>query len=104
MARSRPSNRSSKLAFHSERHWHTQFIESQGQGGILVRPRVPVDFTNRTLTIEFEVDLPPVQSDIHDKWFEVQVSNQLPASAGTGNAATLSTCPAASVGKAWSSS
>jgi hypothetical protein len=72
--------RDSKLAFHSERHWHTQLIESQGQGGILVRPRVPVDFTNRTLTIEFEVDLPPVQSDIHDKWFEVQVSNDLPAS------------------------
>jgi hypothetical protein len=70
----------SKLAFHSERHWHTLLIESQGQGGILVRPRVPVDFTNRTLTVEFEVDLPPVQSDIHDKWFEVQVSNALPAS------------------------
>jgi hypothetical protein len=74
------SVRDSKLAFHSERHWHTQLIESQGQGGILVRPRVPVDFTNRTLTIEFEVDLPPVQSDIHDKWFEVQISNELAAS------------------------
>lgn len=74
------SVRDSKLVFHSERHWHTQLIESQGQGGILVRPRVPVDFTNRTLTIEFEVDLPPVQSDIHDKWFEIQVSNTLPAS------------------------
>jgi hypothetical protein len=70
----------SKLAFRSERHWHTQLVESQGQGGISVRPRVPVDFTGRTLTIEFEVDLPPVQSDIHDKWFEVQVSNTLPAS------------------------
>jgi hypothetical protein len=73
-----------RKAFVSERHFHTSVIESIGQGGIMVRPRVPATLTNadgspRVSTFEFEVDVPPVQAG-HGKWFELHLSKDLPSS------------------------
>jgi hypothetical protein len=73
-----------KKAFVSERHFHTQVIEDEGQGGVMIRPRLPVNLTNsngssRTTTMEFEIDIPPVQS-AHGKWFEVHLSKDIPNS------------------------
>jgi hypothetical protein len=73
-----------RKAFVSERHYHTSVIESIGQGGIMIRPRAPVNLTNpngsaRVATFEFEIDVPPVQA-AHGKWFEVHLSKDIPPS------------------------
>jgi hypothetical protein len=66
-------------AFVNERHFHTQLFGTQGQGAVLIRPRVPFDFTNRTGTIQFEVDIP---GDLRatGKWWEVDVTKDVPGS------------------------
>jgi hypothetical protein len=75
-----------KQAFVSERHFHGNLFESQGQGGVLIRNRVPASLVNsdgsdRTLTMEFEVDMIPVQRQVdHGKWWEVNFSEKMPAS------------------------
>ena len=65
-------------AFNGERHFHGQVIESQGQGGVMIRTRVPASLVNddgspRVITFQTEVDLPPLQS-VHGKWFEIHFS------------------------------
>jgi hypothetical protein len=73
-----------RKAFVSERHYHTQVIEDEGQGGVMIRPRLPATLTNpdgsaRTTTMQFEIDVPPIQS-AHGKWFEVHLSKDVPDS------------------------
>lgn len=64
------------MVFANERHFHTQVIGGEGSRAIFIRPRVPFDFTNRTGTMQFEVDLPPVLKNV-GKWFEVIISKDL---------------------------
>jgi hypothetical protein len=76
------SLKETRMAMVSERHFHTSVVESEGQGGVMIRPRVPVELNNpdgspRTATMQFEVDLPPVQA-AHGKWFEVHISKDIP--------------------------
>lgn len=66
----------SKMAMVLERHWHTQLIGGVSQSSVVIRPRVPIDFANRTATIEFEVDAQSQRS--HGKWWEIQVVKDIP--------------------------
>jgi hypothetical protein len=75
----------SKTAFTMEHHWHMELIESQGQGGVLVRPRVPASLTNtdgspHTATMQTEVDMPFSQM-AHGKWWEIHLSQDIPKDA-----------------------
>jgi len=70
------TDRDEYMVFANERHFHTQVIGGEGSRAIFVRPRVPFDFTNRTGTMQFEVDLPPVLKNV-GKWFEVIISKDL---------------------------
>jgi hypothetical protein len=63
-------------AFVNERHFHTQVIGGEGGSAVLIRPRIPFDFTNRTGTIQFEVDMPG-DLRVPGKWFEVVVSKDI---------------------------
>lgn len=63
-------------AFVNERHFHTQVIGGEGGAAVLIRPRIPFDFTNRTGTIQFEVDTPG-DLRVAGKWFEVVVSKDI---------------------------
>jgi hypothetical protein len=63
-------------AFVNERHFHTQVIGGEGGAAVLIRPRIPFDFTDRTGTIQFEVDTPG-DLRIPGKWFEVVVSKDI---------------------------
>lgn len=65
------------LVFNSERHFHTQVIGGANHAGLLIRPRVPFDFTNRVGTFQFEVDLAPVQRNL-GKWFEINLTKNIP--------------------------
>ncbi len=72
-------------SFVMERHFHNEVIESEGQGGTMVRARVPgqltnADGSNRTMTFETEVDMPPVQM-AHGKWWGIHFSEYPPSSA-----------------------
>ena len=72
-------------SFVMERHFHNEVIESQGQGGTMVRARVPgqltnADGSNRTMTFETEADMPPVQM-AHGKWWGIHFSEYPPSSA-----------------------
>lgn len=75
-------------AFVSERHWHGSLLEAQGQGSIMVRPRakaslVNADGSDRTMTMQFEVDMLPGQRNgNHGKWWEVNFSEKIPATGG----------------------
>ncbi|HEU5381358.1 MAG TPA: hypothetical protein VFV38_38525 [Ktedonobacteraceae bacterium] len=62
-----------RQVFVNERHFHTQVIGGEDSAGIFLRPRVPFDFTNRTGTIQFEVDFPAILR-VPGKWWEVDVS------------------------------
>lgn len=63
-------------AFVNERHFHTQLIGGEGGAAVLIRPRIPFDFTNRTGTIQFEVDTPG-DLRVSGKWFEIVVSKDI---------------------------
>lgn len=70
-----------RQAFLHERHYHSMLLGSQGSGGLMIRPRVPVDLSGgRTATLQFEIDLPGGQH-AHGKWFEVYLvdANNLPS-------------------------
>ncbi len=78
------------MVFNSERHFHTQLIGGLGRTEIQIRPRQMFDFTNRTGTIEFEVDFSAVHTQSNGKWLEVHVVQDVPGSgralgAGNGN-------------------
>ena len=66
-----------QMVFNNERHFHTLVTGGGGKGGLMVRSRVPFDFTNRTGTLQLEVDLPPIQT-VHGKWFEINLSKEIP--------------------------
>lgn len=65
-------------AFNNENHWHSLLVGSGNVGGVTVRPRVPFDFTDRTGTIQFEVDVAAVQHS-HGKWWSVHLTEDLPS-------------------------
>ena len=75
-------------AFSSERHFHGSLLEAQGQGSIMIRPRakasiVNADGSDRTMTMQFEVDMLPGQRNgNHGKWWEVNFSEKIPATGG----------------------
>lgn len=66
-----------QMVFNNERHFHTMVTAGDQKGGLMVRSRVPFDFTNRTGTLQLEVDLPPIQTS-HGKWFEINLSKEIP--------------------------
>lgn len=75
-------------AFVSERHYHGSLLEAQGQGSIMIRPRAKASIVNndgsdRTMTMQFEVDMLPGQRNgNHGKWWEVNFSEKIPATGG----------------------
>jgi hypothetical protein len=70
-----------RLVFNDQRHFHTQMIGGENHAGVIIRPRVPFDFTNRTGTFQFEVDMPPTQN-ITGKWFEINLTKDIAARQG----------------------
>jgi hypothetical protein len=66
--------------FVSEHHFHTMITSGTGQAGITIRPRGTFDFTGRTGTFQFEVDLAGLQ-DIPGKWLEIHLSRHAPNNA-----------------------
>lgn len=69
------------LVFNNEKHFHTQMLADGGTADLHIRPRVPFDFTNRTGTLQFEIDMPPT-NHIHGKWFELNLTKEIVADGG----------------------
>lgn len=90
-----------RIAFAAERHFHGQVIESQGQGGIMIRSRVPATLANndgspRTMTFQTEVDMPPIQGGTtteHGKWFEIHFSRDIAGTSDTFGATAAESMP-----------